>query len=69
MTLSRELQFEIAGAAVGLVLSYAITSLLVAAFGPWGKLALVISIPFGMLAGWTLVKLLLFARRILSETD
>jgi len=59
--------FQFCGGVVGLVVAAVPIFAAKTAFGDLGRLALVVSVPFGVIIGMMMVKLLDFAYRILVE--
>ncbi len=69
MKLSRNQWFETAGGLFGAAIALGYFALASSAIGRAGILALTFGVPAGVVLGWLLVKLLVFAHRVFSESD
>lgn len=62
-----EVVFQLTGGGVALAIAFAGAWMGQALFGPFGPLALFVSVPAGVVTGVLLIKLLQFAHRVLVE--
>ena len=69
MRVSREQFFEGVGGLFGAAIAFGYFALASSVAGRAGTLVLVLSVPVGVVLGWLLAKLLVFAHRGISEDD